>query len=607
MMIDFFKQFTQPKTMHFVQWTASQQQNFKRLVVIAITTTSLIILPAVAPVQGQEPKLPEIAIPGLNNTANSTTDSSRIATGEVQLDGRRLFAIAAPAITEGSKDQQSVTPIKERVEGIESVLERIVQSDYNPKELEVVAETDTSSGLPVITVNDQYIMTVTTLDAQLQGRDPTRQAEELTRIIRSALVRAERERQPEYLSRQSLLASQIIVGILFVSWGIGRIQNRLKRKHKRITTRIPAIPEITPNTSETADTTTAETVQQRMTVLRQRNLNDAQRRLLELAQAGVWGGGIFVILGLFPFTRWLQPLILSGPLRVVAIILITYTVIRIIDILIDRFFSAIEDGAFVSPEHSQRLVLRVSTFSRVLKSLTAVICVGAGIIATLSIIGVELGPVLAGAGIIGLAISFAAQSLVKDMINGLLILFEDQYAVGDVIAVGTVSGLVEHMNLRITQLRNAEGRLITIPNSAISVVENLSKDWSRVDLAIVIAYDADIDQALSVINEVGEKMIYDPAWREQIPEPPEVLGVDQIDNTGITIRIWIKTQPLQQWNVAREFRRRLKKALDEKDISIGVPQQSLRFRDTLDLNEKLLDKPREEAWHPSNSSSDSKS
>jgi small conductance mechanosensitive channel len=114
------------------------------------------------------------------------------------------------------------------------------------------------------------------------------------------------------------------------------------------------------------------------------------------------------------------------------------------------------------------------------------------------------------------------------------------------------------------------------------VVENLSKDWSRVDLAITIAYDANVDRAITVVKQVGEDMTSDPAWKDKIPEPPDVLGVDEIGNNGITLRVWIKTLPLQQWNVAREFRRRLKRSLDDEGIAIGLPQQSLWFRNSAD-------------------------
>jgi moderate conductance mechanosensitive channel len=161
-------------------------------------------------------------------------------------------------------------------------------------------------------------------------------------------------------------------------------------------------------------------------------------------------------------------------------------------------------------------------------------------------------------------------------------LLEDQYAVGDVIQVGKASGLVENLNLRITQLRNAQGRLITIPNSSIAVVENLSKDWSRVDLAIVVAYDANLDRTIELIKQVGQEMDRSPDWQAKIIEPPQVLGVEDLSNSGVTIRVWIKTQPLQQWNFAREFRRRLKLAMDDCGISIGIPQQSFSLRGAAD-------------------------
>jgi moderate conductance mechanosensitive channel len=212
-------------------------------------------------------------------------------------------------------------------------------------------------------------------------------------------------------------------------------------------------------------------------------------------------------------------------------------------------------------------------------------------LAGLSLVGVDLIPLVAGAGIIGLAISFAAQSLIKDMINGFLILLEDQYAVGDVIAIGTVSGFVENMNLRITQLRNSEGQLITIPNSTITVVQNLSKDWSRVDLAIDLAYGTDPDHALAVIRELAQEMYNDGDWGAKMPDPPEVLGIDEVNHNGLLIRVWIKTLPLQQWIVAREFRRRLVLALGREGLSIGVPQQSLWVRgsDDSDLEIEKLD------------------
>jgi small conductance mechanosensitive channel len=315
---------------------------------------------------------------------------------------------------------------------------------------------------------------------------------------------------------------------------------------------------------------------------------------LLLGQVVVWGGGIFIILGLFPYTRWLQPFLLSAPLKILGIMMGTYILVRLGDLLIDRVFAVVQESEFLAPAASQRRALRISTLSRVLKSIIVILLVSTGILVSLSVVGVNLVPLLAGAGIIGLAISFAAQSVIKDTINGFLILLEDQYAVGDVIAIGNVSGLVENINLRITQLRDSEGKLITIPNSAVTIVENLSKDWSRVDLTIKVAYGTDPDRALKVLRELAHAMYRDRYWRTQLIEPPEVLGIDGIEHSGMLIRIWIKTKPLQQWIVAREFRRRLKLAMKKEGIEIGTPQQFVGITNRFNSHDGHLDE-REDA------------
>lgn len=296
-------------------------------------------------------------------------------------------------------------------------------------------------------------------------------------------------------------------------------------------------------------------------------------RLFQLAQAGILGGGSLFILGLFPYTRMIQVLIIGGlriPLRLGIIGLATYVVIRLSYALIERFASALASNYLLTPEANRRLQLRVSTISGVSKGIVTVTWIGVGVLVALSAIGVNIMPLLAGAGILGVGLSLASQNLIKDMINGFFIILEDQYAVGDVIEVAKVGGLVENMNLRITQLRDAEGRLITIPNSEIKVVANLSSNWSRADLNIPVAYYTDVDKALEVIESLAEEMSLDELWREQILDKPEVLGVDDFGIRGVIIRVWIKTLPLKQWVVAREFRRRLKVALDEAGISIPI-------------------------------------
>lgn len=569
----------------------SKSVRFASVVVGAIALT---VTPAVVPATAQLPQALSTNIQKLDSSLlRSDAGSAEVETSEVRLDGRSLFTIAMPAV---EQKPGQVKPIDQRGQDIEALLQRVANNKLDPQTLQVTSSIDPQSGLPVIYINDQWLMTVTTLDAQLQGRNPEPWASRLTQIIRDGLIRAWQERQTQFLLRQALIADGLAFLVIVSSYGLSRWQRRLKTQQQHLRTQIPTQAEILPDSVSTPDPApsrheeiaTIATVRHQLMKRQEHNVSDIKLRLLQGTQALLWGSSTYVILGLFPYTRWLQPLLFSAPLQVLSIGLMTYVVIRVSDVLIDQFFDVLRDGQFLAPEASQRLALRVSTFSRVLKSVSAIVFTFTGGLIALSLVGVELIPLLAGAGIIGLAISFASQSIIKDMINGFLILLEDQYAVGDVIMVGEVAGLVENMNLRITQLRNNEGRLITIPNSAIAVVQNLSKDWSRVDIAISVAYGTSPDHALDVICKVAKAMYSNHEWHPKMPEPPEVLGIDELNHTGILIRVWIKTQPLQQWKVAREFRRRLKLALDQAGIAIGSPQQALWFRSSLDLTKPLL-------------------
>ncbi|MEB3226536.1 MAG: mechanosensitive ion channel family protein, partial [Synechococcus sp.] len=298
---------------------------------------------------------------------------------------------------------------------------------------------------------------------------------------------------------------------------------------------------------------------------------------------GAIAAAFFINLGLFPQTRITQVWLLGifkYPLWLALIALVSYLTIRLSYALIAKFNQLLADGAleaftFITQESNQRLELRVKTFSQVMRSIVTLIILVIALLVCLWSVNIDIAPILAGAGIIGLAVSFAAQNLLKDIINGFSIILEDQYAVGDVINVGPVTGLVENINLRITQIRDAEGRLITIPNGEVRIVANLSNQWSRADLNIPVPYQTDVDQALRILGEVAEQMYTDEAWRSQIVEAPVVLGVDNFNERGMIIKLWIKTLPLKQWEVAREFRRRVKIAFERAGISIAVPQSDV--------------------------------
>ena len=157
----------------------------------------------------------------------------------------------------------------------------------------------------------------------------------------------------------------------------------------------------------------------------------------------------------------------------------------------------------------------------------------------------------------------------------MLIILEDQYAVGDVITIGEVGGLVENLNLRITQLRDGDGRLITIPNSLVDIVANHSNGWSRSDLKIPVAYQTNVDEAIELIEQVATEMYQDCECRDNILEPPLVLGIEDFAERGFIVRLWFKTEPLKQWDISREFRRRLKNTFEAAGIPLPLPQQQI--------------------------------
>ena len=195
----------------------------------------------------------------------------------------------------------------------------------------------------------------------------------------------------------------------------------------------------------------------------------------------------------------------------------------------------------------------------------------------LSELGLNIGPLLAGAGIIGIAIGFGAQHLVQDIITGLFNLIEDTFAVGDVVDLGGKSGVVEAVTIRTVRLRDAGGNVHTIPFSAIAGVTNMSKDFSFAVFDIAVAYGESVDEVMRVIKEVAEDLRHDRAYRRTIREPLEMLGVDRLADSAVIIKCRLKVRAGSQWLIGREFNRRLKNRFDELGIEFPFPQQTIHF------------------------------
>jgi small-conductance mechanosensitive channel len=220
---------------------------------------------------------------------------------------------------------------------------------------------------------------------------------------------------------------------------------------------------------------------------------------------------------------------------------------------------------------------RVQTLGNILRHAILIAISFIAVLMILGELGIQLGPLLATAGIGAVAIGFGAQSLVKDVISGFFIILENQYRIGDAIEVAGVSGLVESVSLRKTVLRDLEGRVHTIPNGEIKVVSNLSKEWSRSVLDIGISYRENIDQVIDILSQIGRELEAEESYKNAILEPLQILGLERFGESQLVIRIMVKTAPLKQWDVGRELRKRIKERFDEKGIQIPFPHRVLLF------------------------------
>jgi small conductance mechanosensitive channel len=187
--------------------------------------------------------------------------------------------------------------------------------------------------------------------------------------------------------------------------------------------------------------------------------------------------------------------------------------------------------------------------------------------------GLDIGPAVAGLGVVGIAVGFGAQSLVRDYLNGALILVENQFSKGDIVAIAGVSGTVEDFSLRRTTLRDLDGIVHTVPNGEIKVASNRTRTWARINQNVMVAFGTDIDKAIAVVDEIGREMASDPAWKRAILEVPRVERVESIDETGITLKILGSVRATEQWSASGEFRKRLLAAFAEHGIEIPRPHR----------------------------------
>ncbi|SDE89919.1 small conductance mechanosensitive channel [Thermus arciformis] len=302
----------------------------------------------------------------------------------------------------------------------------------------------------------------------------------------------------------------------------------------------------------------------------------------------LWWGVVLLLAGSYlahalglpqePFRSWgagLAAWLGERGLAALALLALTFLGYRLVPLLL-RGLPAPE--GVHTREAVRRRTLKVVSES-VLKGVVLLL----GGLLLLSNLGLNVTALLAGAGVAGLAVSFAAQNLLRDYINGFFILLEDQYGVGDIVQIGGVGGQVERFTLRLTVLRDLEGRAHFIPNSEVRQVTVLTQEWSRAVVDVGVAYKEDLDRVLEVFRDEAARFSQDPEWQARFTAPPEVLGVQNLADSAVVIRVLFATKPAEQWAVAREFRRRIKNRLDREGIEIPFPHLKLYLGEALRL------------------------
>jgi small-conductance mechanosensitive channel len=266
--------------------------------------------------------------------------------------------------------------------------------------------------------------------------------------------------------------------------------------------------------------------------------------------------------------RNLADWLLAHGVRVVVIALIGYAIVRTTSLLVRRFEHQVSLGTSIDALERAK---RARTLGSLVERVASITVTIVSLLMILDQVGVNIAPALTGAGIAGLAVGFGAQALVRDIISGFFLILEDQVRVGDVASINGVGGLVEEINLRTIVLRDEEGAVHFFPNGSITTLANRSKDHSYYVIALALPYSEDPDRIVAILRDVGDGLREDPRFGPFVLEPIEIMGIDSFDDWSMRLKLRIKTMPLKQWEIGRELRRRIRKALDAAGVHVPFP------------------------------------
>ncbi|HVA28338.1 MAG TPA: mechanosensitive ion channel family protein [Candidatus Baltobacteraceae bacterium] len=495
------------------------------LLIAAIVSTPVAAfaqaIPSLAPSEPASSGVPGIRTQGL------------FVTAPVGIDGTPVVRIAALANPPAGSES-----IQTRLWLVRNAIGRVLAADsqlgstaYDPATLRVSIE-QTGSDVTLV-VRDAHhqtpapIVTVSLEDAQLAGVTESVLAAQWQQAFQSALVAALEKRQPSTIAASTNVAIRGALALLALTI-LAVVGSLLARKRAR------AVAEVS-----------------------------------LFALALVWVAAITAALLLFPQTVVLGQEILRAAGRVALIWLGAFAIDRALDLLVDRLTRVFARRSLNSVDRARRL-LRAPTISRAINGFKSVLILFVAALGTLTALSIPVASVVTIGGIAALAIGFAAQSLVRDCLNGMLVLMEDQYVVGDYVMIGSYNGIVEALTVRVVQIRDGLGNLITIPHSAVTQVANASRAWARVDYRVAIDAGSDVPAALRMLGEVLESLAKDPAWSTSIIEPVETIGVETLSKLGVVLRIVVRTAPLRQFELRRAINARVLERFAAAGIALGI-------------------------------------
>ncbi|MFZ0032171.1 MAG: mechanosensitive ion channel family protein [Candidatus Cybelea sp.] len=497
-------------------------------------------------------------------------------TAPISYAGKRLFDLAALPATAND----AVPPIVLRVETVEENLRLILPPPETIFEVPASrfdaatfsVEIGKQNGYPILYATDAKgtqvapIVTVTEADASAHGVTAEQLAEVWRNILQQTLAPAVQAAAPEHVAGELRKAPYVLLVAVALTCLMLWVRIRLRRRSDMLQAQ-----EAEVGARDEGDAA-------RLRLRRRRQVVEGASWLLTWGTVLLWLLVALWILTVVPATR--------GPAttlsRRIAVTAGLWFVIVVFNYLSRLALVELGDAwgfnPFLSAEDAARKALRRPMIVVAIDDLKGVVLYLIGVIATLSIFEISPASVLTIGAIIALVIGFAAQSVVRDYVGGFLILVEDQYAVGDQVTINGINGVtgaVESLTLRITQVRTDTGALVTLPNGTITIVENATRTWSRIDFRIAIALDSDVERALALLRGVVDGFAAEDRWRPTVLEPPQVLGVESMTADGIVLRAWVKVRPTERRPALLELNRRVIEAFRSAGVAIAVPMTRL--------------------------------